>query len=147
MKLTCEITRVENPNEQQSGRKPARHDHLAWSEDPPFLRELYSLFPKAINTGCTPSGPAPFLVFICFSFFCTHLCSIRGQLRHKLFWSRTRKFSDMYSVSESSSPRVLYTDEKCSANISHIWLTSDEFTEPFVISLGYALDPPRLALA
>uniref|UniRef100_A0A2H1X2Z6 SFRICE_018350 n=1 Tax=Spodoptera frugiperda TaxID=7108 RepID=A0A2H1X2Z6_SPOFR len=26
------------------GRKPARQDHLAWSEDPPFLRELYSLF-------------------------------------------------------------------------------------------------------
>ncbi|KAF9824569.1 hypothetical protein SFRURICE_004026 [Spodoptera frugiperda] len=25
------------------GRKPARHDHHAWSEDPPFLRELYSL--------------------------------------------------------------------------------------------------------
>ncbi|KAF9791445.1 hypothetical protein SFRURICE_014783 [Spodoptera frugiperda] len=36
----------ENPNEQQLGRNPARHDHLAWSEDPPFLRELYSLFPK-----------------------------------------------------------------------------------------------------
>ncbi|KAF9789013.1 hypothetical protein SFRURICE_005615 [Spodoptera frugiperda] len=28
------------------GRKPARHDHLGWPEDPPFLRELYSLFPK-----------------------------------------------------------------------------------------------------
>ncbi|KAF9786558.1 hypothetical protein SFRURICE_012166 [Spodoptera frugiperda] len=47
MKFTCEITRIENPNEQQLGRKPARHDHLAWSEDPPFLRELYSLFPKS----------------------------------------------------------------------------------------------------
>ncbi|KAF9804248.1 hypothetical protein SFRURICE_020676 [Spodoptera frugiperda] len=44
--FTCELTRIENPNEQQLGRKPARHDHLAWSEDPPFLRELYSLFPK-----------------------------------------------------------------------------------------------------
>ncbi|KAF9824116.1 hypothetical protein SFRURICE_002237 [Spodoptera frugiperda] len=38
-----------NPNEQQLGRKPARHDHLAWSEDPPLLRELYSLFPKLFN--------------------------------------------------------------------------------------------------
>uniref|UniRef100_A0A2H1VTW9 SFRICE_037618 n=1 Tax=Spodoptera frugiperda TaxID=7108 RepID=A0A2H1VTW9_SPOFR len=46
MKFTCELTRIENPNEQQLGRKPARHDHLAWSEDPPFLREHYSLFPK-----------------------------------------------------------------------------------------------------
>ncbi|KAF9821757.1 hypothetical protein SFRURICE_001868, partial [Spodoptera frugiperda] len=45
-KFTCELTRIENPNEQQLGRKPARHDHLAWSEDPPFHRELYSLFPK-----------------------------------------------------------------------------------------------------
>ncbi|KAF9791693.1 hypothetical protein SFRURICE_020092 [Spodoptera frugiperda] len=45
-KFTCELTGIENPNEQQLGRKPARHDHLAWSEDLPFLRELYSLFPK-----------------------------------------------------------------------------------------------------
>uniref|UniRef100_A0A2H1V524 SFRICE_027990 n=1 Tax=Spodoptera frugiperda TaxID=7108 RepID=A0A2H1V524_SPOFR len=50
MKFTCEITCKENPNEQQLGRKPARHDHLAWSEDPPFLRELYSLFPKGFFT-------------------------------------------------------------------------------------------------
>ncbi|KAF9814538.1 hypothetical protein SFRURICE_020716 [Spodoptera frugiperda] len=46
MKITRELTRIEHSNEQQLGRKPARHDHLAWSEDPPFLRELYSLFPK-----------------------------------------------------------------------------------------------------
>uniref|UniRef100_A0A2H1VRP2 SFRICE_032696 n=1 Tax=Spodoptera frugiperda TaxID=7108 RepID=A0A2H1VRP2_SPOFR len=46
IKFTCELTRIENPNEQQLGRKPARHDHLAWSKDPPLLRELYSLFPK-----------------------------------------------------------------------------------------------------
>ncbi|KAF9816825.1 hypothetical protein SFRURICE_009198 [Spodoptera frugiperda] len=44
MKFACELTRIEIPNVQQLGRKPARHDHLAWSEDPPFLRELYSLF-------------------------------------------------------------------------------------------------------
>ncbi|KAF9818687.1 hypothetical protein SFRURICE_011733 [Spodoptera frugiperda] len=50
MKFACELTRIENPNEQQLGRKPARHDHLAWSEDPPFLRELYSLFPKYLST-------------------------------------------------------------------------------------------------
>ncbi|KAF9788967.1 hypothetical protein SFRURICE_014262, partial [Spodoptera frugiperda] len=50
-KFTCELTRIENPNEQQLGRKPARHDHLAWSEDPPFLRELYSLFPKIVGLG------------------------------------------------------------------------------------------------
>ncbi|KAF9799952.1 hypothetical protein SFRURICE_013689 [Spodoptera frugiperda] len=43
MKFAGELTRIENANEQQWGRKPARHDHLAWSEDPPFLRELYSL--------------------------------------------------------------------------------------------------------
>ncbi|KAF9822602.1 hypothetical protein SFRURICE_001554 [Spodoptera frugiperda] len=29
---------------QQLSRKPARHDHLSWSEDPPVLKELYSLF-------------------------------------------------------------------------------------------------------
>ncbi|KAF9807994.1 hypothetical protein SFRURICE_017166, partial [Spodoptera frugiperda] len=29
------------PNEQQLDRNPTRSDHLAWSEDPPFLRELY----------------------------------------------------------------------------------------------------------
>uniref|UniRef100_A0A2H1VZ30 SFRICE_020859 n=1 Tax=Spodoptera frugiperda TaxID=7108 RepID=A0A2H1VZ30_SPOFR len=46
MKFTCEITRIENPNEQQLGRKPARHEHLAWSEDTALLRELYSPFPK-----------------------------------------------------------------------------------------------------
>uniref|UniRef100_A0A2H1WCI0 SFRICE_034653 n=1 Tax=Spodoptera frugiperda TaxID=7108 RepID=A0A2H1WCI0_SPOFR len=28
------------------GQKARQADHLAWSEDPPFLRELYSLFPK-----------------------------------------------------------------------------------------------------
>uniref|UniRef100_A0A2H1WFD6 SFRICE_030434 n=1 Tax=Spodoptera frugiperda TaxID=7108 RepID=A0A2H1WFD6_SPOFR len=50
MKFTCELRRIENPNEQQLGSKPARHDHLAWSEDPPFLRELYSLFPKGPPT-------------------------------------------------------------------------------------------------
>uniref|UniRef100_A0A2H1VDG8 SFRICE_027015 n=1 Tax=Spodoptera frugiperda TaxID=7108 RepID=A0A2H1VDG8_SPOFR len=50
--FTCEITRIENPNEQQLGRKPAKHDHLAWSKDPPFLRELYSLFPKLGTTIC-----------------------------------------------------------------------------------------------
>ncbi|KAF9808435.1 hypothetical protein SFRURICE_008488, partial [Spodoptera frugiperda] len=33
-------------NEKLLDRKPARHDHLAWSEDPPFIRELYSLFLK-----------------------------------------------------------------------------------------------------
>uniref|UniRef100_A0A2H1WEF2 SFRICE_018846 n=1 Tax=Spodoptera frugiperda TaxID=7108 RepID=A0A2H1WEF2_SPOFR len=49
IKFACELTRIENPNEQQLGRKPARHDHLAWSEDPPFLRELYSLFPKVVT--------------------------------------------------------------------------------------------------
>ncbi|KAF9816114.1 hypothetical protein SFRURICE_003665 [Spodoptera frugiperda] len=49
MKFACELTRIENPNEQQRGRKPARHDYLAWSEDPPFLRELYSLFPKVVT--------------------------------------------------------------------------------------------------
>uniref|UniRef100_A0A2H1WEL1 SFRICE_019754 n=1 Tax=Spodoptera frugiperda TaxID=7108 RepID=A0A2H1WEL1_SPOFR len=38
-----------NLNEQQLGRKPARHDHLAWSEDPPFLRALYSVFPKQVK--------------------------------------------------------------------------------------------------
>uniref|UniRef100_A0A2H1WI11 SFRICE_026653 n=1 Tax=Spodoptera frugiperda TaxID=7108 RepID=A0A2H1WI11_SPOFR len=47
--FTCELTRIENPNEQQLGRKPARHDYLAWSEDPPFLRELYSLFSKHVT--------------------------------------------------------------------------------------------------
>uniref|UniRef100_A0A2H1WVT8 SFRICE_027592 n=1 Tax=Spodoptera frugiperda TaxID=7108 RepID=A0A2H1WVT8_SPOFR len=46
MNFTCELTRINNPNEQQLGRKPARHDHLAWSEDPPFLRNLFSLFSK-----------------------------------------------------------------------------------------------------
>ncbi|KAF9793903.1 hypothetical protein SFRURICE_003423 [Spodoptera frugiperda] len=40
------IAKIPIDSEQQLGRKPARHDHLAWSEDPPFLRELYSLFPK-----------------------------------------------------------------------------------------------------
>uniref|UniRef100_A0A2H1X0U9 SFRICE_019852 n=1 Tax=Spodoptera frugiperda TaxID=7108 RepID=A0A2H1X0U9_SPOFR len=39
----CELTWIENPNVQQLGRKPASHDHLAWSVDPPFFRELYSL--------------------------------------------------------------------------------------------------------
>uniref|UniRef100_A0A2H1WWS0 SFRICE_041195 n=1 Tax=Spodoptera frugiperda TaxID=7108 RepID=A0A2H1WWS0_SPOFR len=52
MKFTCEITRIENPNEQQLGRKPARHDHFAWSEDPPLPRELYSLFPKVVTPTC-----------------------------------------------------------------------------------------------
>ncbi|KAF9810113.1 hypothetical protein SFRURICE_011281 [Spodoptera frugiperda] len=33
---------MQNPNERPLGRKPTRHDHLA----SPFLRELYSLFPK-----------------------------------------------------------------------------------------------------
>uniref|UniRef100_A0A2H1WGQ8 SFRICE_041673 n=1 Tax=Spodoptera frugiperda TaxID=7108 RepID=A0A2H1WGQ8_SPOFR len=28
------------------GQKARQAEHLAWSEDPPFLRELYSLFPK-----------------------------------------------------------------------------------------------------
>uniref|UniRef100_A0A2H1VUI6 SFRICE_015395 n=1 Tax=Spodoptera frugiperda TaxID=7108 RepID=A0A2H1VUI6_SPOFR len=48
MKFTCELTWIENLNVEQLGRNTARHDHLAWSEDPPFLRELYSLFPKYV---------------------------------------------------------------------------------------------------
>uniref|UniRef100_A0A2H1WL28 SFRICE_019924 n=1 Tax=Spodoptera frugiperda TaxID=7108 RepID=A0A2H1WL28_SPOFR len=28
------------------GQKARQADHLAWSEDPPLFRELYSLFPK-----------------------------------------------------------------------------------------------------
>uniref|UniRef100_A0A2H1WHX2 SFRICE_010827 n=1 Tax=Spodoptera frugiperda TaxID=7108 RepID=A0A2H1WHX2_SPOFR len=31
-------------------QKARQADHLAWSEDPPFLRELYSLFPKNLLT-------------------------------------------------------------------------------------------------
>uniref|UniRef100_A0A2H1WWD8 SFRICE_040701 n=1 Tax=Spodoptera frugiperda TaxID=7108 RepID=A0A2H1WWD8_SPOFR len=31
------------------GQKARQADHLAWSEDPPFLRELYSLFPKLLS--------------------------------------------------------------------------------------------------
>uniref|UniRef100_A0A2H1WLX3 SFRICE_022400 n=1 Tax=Spodoptera frugiperda TaxID=7108 RepID=A0A2H1WLX3_SPOFR len=31
------------------GQKARQADHLAWSEDPPFLRELYSLFPKILE--------------------------------------------------------------------------------------------------
>ncbi|KAF9822876.1 hypothetical protein SFRURICE_010405 [Spodoptera frugiperda] len=31
------------------GQKARQADHLAWSEDPPFLRELYSLFPKMME--------------------------------------------------------------------------------------------------
>ncbi|KAF9807991.1 hypothetical protein SFRURICE_017163, partial [Spodoptera frugiperda] len=47
-KHLCTIhTYTENCNEL--GRKPARHDHLAWSEDTPFLRKLYSLFPKLLS--------------------------------------------------------------------------------------------------
>uniref|UniRef100_A0A2H1W342 SFRICE_019897 n=1 Tax=Spodoptera frugiperda TaxID=7108 RepID=A0A2H1W342_SPOFR len=34
---------IENLNEQQWGRKPAKHDHLAKSKDRPFHRELYSV--------------------------------------------------------------------------------------------------------
>ncbi|KAF9810307.1 hypothetical protein SFRURICE_016225 [Spodoptera frugiperda] len=49
MKFICELTRIDNPNEQQLGRKFARHDHLAWSECTAFLRELYSLFPKGLS--------------------------------------------------------------------------------------------------
>uniref|UniRef100_A0A2H1WUL4 SFRICE_027794 n=1 Tax=Spodoptera frugiperda TaxID=7108 RepID=A0A2H1WUL4_SPOFR len=33
------------------GQKARQADHLAWSEDPPFLRELYSLFPKTLMNG------------------------------------------------------------------------------------------------
>uniref|UniRef100_A0A2H1V9J2 SFRICE_000778 n=1 Tax=Spodoptera frugiperda TaxID=7108 RepID=A0A2H1V9J2_SPOFR len=44
---TCFSSRSpENPNEHQMSRKPTRHDHLAWSENPSFLMELYLLFPK-----------------------------------------------------------------------------------------------------
>lgn len=42
MKFMYDLTRIENPNERQFGRKPTRYD-LAWSEDPPFLRELCSV--------------------------------------------------------------------------------------------------------
>ncbi|KAF9801402.1 hypothetical protein SFRURICE_018966 [Spodoptera frugiperda] len=31
------------------GQKARQADHLAWSEDPPFPRELYSLFPKVVT--------------------------------------------------------------------------------------------------
>ncbi|KAF9822251.1 hypothetical protein SFRURICE_017526 [Spodoptera frugiperda] len=31
------------------GQKARQADHPAWSEDPPFLRELYSLFPKGLE--------------------------------------------------------------------------------------------------
>ncbi|KAF9808310.1 hypothetical protein SFRURICE_008363 [Spodoptera frugiperda] len=44
-KMLLEEKKKENDSFHFS-RKPARHDHLAWSEDPPFLRALYSVFPK-----------------------------------------------------------------------------------------------------
>uniref|UniRef100_A0A2H1VUD1 SFRICE_027929 n=1 Tax=Spodoptera frugiperda TaxID=7108 RepID=A0A2H1VUD1_SPOFR len=31
------------------GQKARQAEHLAWSEDPPFLRELYSLFLNQLN--------------------------------------------------------------------------------------------------
>ncbi|KAF9807037.1 hypothetical protein SFRURICE_011181 [Spodoptera frugiperda] len=34
------------------GQKARQADHLAWSEDPPFLRELYSQFPKGLLSYC-----------------------------------------------------------------------------------------------
>uniref|UniRef100_A0A2H1VPV7 SFRICE_011894 n=1 Tax=Spodoptera frugiperda TaxID=7108 RepID=A0A2H1VPV7_SPOFR len=37
---------TKNLNEELLGRKPVRHDYLVWPKDTPFLRELYSLFPK-----------------------------------------------------------------------------------------------------
>uniref|UniRef100_A0A2H1VUX9 SFRICE_012809 n=1 Tax=Spodoptera frugiperda TaxID=7108 RepID=A0A2H1VUX9_SPOFR len=49
---TCEVcVRVNTDRGSQRttvGRKARQADHLAWSEDPPILRELYSLFPKYI---------------------------------------------------------------------------------------------------
>ncbi|KAF9787708.1 hypothetical protein SFRURICE_016919 [Spodoptera frugiperda] len=48
--LTPPAGDVETTRVQLLGRKPARHDHLAWTDDPPFLRELYSLFPKTVST-------------------------------------------------------------------------------------------------
>ncbi|KAF9818363.1 hypothetical protein SFRURICE_017785 [Spodoptera frugiperda] len=40
------------------GQKARQADHLAWSEDPPFLRELYSLFPKPVIF-LSSTQPAP----------------------------------------------------------------------------------------
>ncbi|KAF9812051.1 hypothetical protein SFRURICE_021408, partial [Spodoptera frugiperda] len=37
---------IENLNGQLLDRKPASHDHLAWSEDPLLLGEFYSMFTK-----------------------------------------------------------------------------------------------------
>ncbi|KAF9805632.1 hypothetical protein SFRURICE_010039 [Spodoptera frugiperda] len=41
------------------GQKARQADHLAWSEDPPFLRELYSLFPKVVTPTSAPSSSSP----------------------------------------------------------------------------------------
>ncbi|KAF9794277.1 hypothetical protein SFRURICE_011862 [Spodoptera frugiperda] len=41
------------------GQKAHQADHLAWSEDPPFLRELYSLFPKVVTPTSAPSSLSP----------------------------------------------------------------------------------------
>lgn len=43
VKFTCELTWIEIPNKQPLGSKLARCDHLAWLEDPPCLKELYSV--------------------------------------------------------------------------------------------------------
>ncbi|KAF9818384.1 hypothetical protein SFRURICE_017806 [Spodoptera frugiperda] len=43
-KRNYNITKSQRTTVRQKARQA---DHLAWSEDPPFLRELYSLFPKS----------------------------------------------------------------------------------------------------
>uniref|UniRef100_A0A2H1VPV6 SFRICE_028860 n=1 Tax=Spodoptera frugiperda TaxID=7108 RepID=A0A2H1VPV6_SPOFR len=49
MKFTCEQTWIENPNNSWA-ESPPDTNRLAWSENPPFLMELYSLFLKYPHT-------------------------------------------------------------------------------------------------
>uniref|UniRef100_A0A2H1VQ78 SFRICE_039794 n=1 Tax=Spodoptera frugiperda TaxID=7108 RepID=A0A2H1VQ78_SPOFR len=62
-KFTCEITRIENPNEQRLGRKPARLITSPGRRILLFLRELYSLFPKYSFRG--PSYPPSAMKALC----------------------------------------------------------------------------------
>ncbi|KAF9794415.1 hypothetical protein SFRURICE_009671 [Spodoptera frugiperda] len=49
LKFACEINTDRKSQRTTVGQKARQADHLAWSEDPPFPRELYSLFPKVVT--------------------------------------------------------------------------------------------------
>uniref|UniRef100_A0A2H1VGV1 SFRICE_015354 n=1 Tax=Spodoptera frugiperda TaxID=7108 RepID=A0A2H1VGV1_SPOFR len=90
------------------GRKPARHNHLAWSEDPPFLRKLYSLKTRQPHfaTNDFPCFPAFLLEF--FPIFLCYMKTLRSPRAFQLMQNRGNRFVRSGFIASGRKTRLIF---------------------------------------